>query len=251
MLLNLLRKLHGFYSTLMFVVVVLLLFCPLLIAAPTLPLRRAIGRFSVRAWLALSFIPFRVRGLDHLPAEPTLVICNHASYLDGLLLTAALPARFTFLVQHGAADWPYVGLAIRRMGCSFVNRSSPRVAAKATKALIDRIKAGESFAIFPEGTFRAEPLMLKFQSGAFVIAARAAAKVAPVVIRGSRAVLGEGAKRVSWAAIEIECFPALEASDDSRAAADALSAQARAVMLANSADGDGGDWTPPPFGTRS
>lgn len=245
------RKLHGIYSALVFVVVVLLLFCPLLIAAPTLPLRRAIGRCAVRSWLMLSFIPFRVRGLENLPEQPTLVICNHASYLDGLLLTAALPSRFTFLVQHGAASWPYIGRVITRMGVSFVNRQAPREAAKATKALIDRIKAGESFAIFPEGTFRSAPLLLPFQSGAFVIAARSGARVVPAVIRGSRTLFGEGAKLFTWVPIEIECFPAMKASDDSRAAADTLSSMARAVMLANCGDQDGGDWTPPPFGTRN
>lgn len=239
-----LRKLHGIHSTIVFVVVVLLLFCPLLIAAPRLAQRRAIGRLAVRAWLWLSFIPFRVRGLEHLPEQPTVVICNHASYLDGILLTAALPPHFTFFVQHGAADWPYIGLIIRRMGCCFVNRTSPREAAKATKALIDRIKAGESFAIFPEGTFRAAPLLLPFQSGAFVIAARANARVVPTVIRGSRSLLGEGRRLFSWAPISIECFPAMQASNDSRAAADTLSAMARAVMLANCGEADGGDPEP-------
>jgi len=94
----------------------------------------------VRTWLALSFIPFRVRGLENLPPGPCIAVCNHASYLDGLIATAALPSRFTFLVQHAAADWPYVGLIIRRMKVSFVNRGSVRAAAQATRELIDRIK---------------------------------------------------------------------------------------------------------------
>lgn len=246
MLLTLFRKLLGIHAAMVFIVVVLGLFCPLLIVAPTLAQRRAIGRLAVRSWLLLSFIPFRVKGLEHVPEAPAVVICNHASYLDGILLTAALPPHFTFFVQHGAADWPYIGLIIRRMGCSFVNRRSPREAAKATKALIDRIKAGESFAIFPEGTFRAAPVLLPFQSGAFVIAARAGAQVVPTVLRGSRSLLGEGRKLFTWAPIEIQCFPALQASNDSRAAADTLSAMARAVMLANCGDQDGGGYLPPP-----
>lgn len=247
MLLNAFRKLHGIYTAAVFVVVVLLLFCPLLIAAPRLSQRRAIGRLTVRAWLLLSFIPFRIRGLEHVPEGPALVICNHASYLDGILLTAALPPHFTFFVQHGAADWPYIGLIIRRMGCSFVNRTSPRVAAKATKALIDRIKAGESFAMFPEGTFRAAPLLLPFQSGAFVIAARAGVPVVPAVIRGSRGLLGEGRRLFTWTPIEIECFPAMQAGNDSRAAADTLSALARAVMLSHCGEADGGESQPAPM----
>ncbi|WP_292997302.1 lysophospholipid acyltransferase family protein [Nevskia sp.] len=239
MLTTLLRKLHGAYAAAIFVVVVLMLFCPLLIVAPTLPMRRAIGRTAVRAWLLLSAIPFRVRGREQLPAEPVVVICNHASYLDGILLTAALPARFTFLVQHGAGEWPYIGLVLRRMGVCFVNRGSTREAAKATKELIDRIKAGESFAIFPEGTFRAAPLLLPFQSGAFLIAARAGVPVVPAVLTGTRRLLGEGRRLFTWSPVVIRFFEPLRASDESRAAADTLSAVSRAVILAHCGEGDG------------
>lgn len=245
MLPTFLRKLHGVYAAAVFVIVVLLLFCPLLIVLPTLGARRATGRLAVRAWMHLSLMPFRVRGLQQLPDGPCIVICNHASYLDGILLTAALPPHFTFFVQHGAADWPYIGLILRRMGCQFVNRSSPREAAKATKTLIDRARAGESFAIFPEGTFRAAPVLLPFQSGAFLIAARAAVPVVPVVIRGSRALLGEGRRLFSWSAVTIELFAPLSAHGDSREAADTLSVTARAVMLAHCGEADGSLPAPP------
>ncbi|MGQ3056648.1 MAG: lysophospholipid acyltransferase family protein [Nevskia sp.] len=239
------RKLHGVYAAAVFVIVVLLLFCPLLIVLPTLGARRATGRLAVRAWMHLSLMPFRVRGLQQLPDGPCIVICNHASYLDGILLTAALPPHFTFFVQHGAADWPYIGLILRRMGCQFVNRSSPREAAKATKTLIDRARAGESFAIFPEGTFRAAPVLLPFQSGAFLIAARAAVPVVPAVIRGSRALLGEGRRLFSWSAVDIDLFAPLSAHGDSREAADTLSVTARAVMLAHCGEADGSLPAPP------
>ncbi len=250
MLPTLFRKLHGIYAAAVFVVVVLLIHCPLLIVLPTLPARRAVGRFGVRLWMLLSFMPFRVRGLEHLPDGPCIVICNHASYLDGILLTAALPSRFTFLVQSRAAEWPYVGLVIKRMGVQFVNRWSAREAAVATRALIDGLKAGESYAIFPEGTFRAPPVLLPFQSGAFLIAARAGVPVVPAVLRGSRRLLGEGRRLFTWSAIEIECFAPLRASADSRAAADTLSVTARAVMLAHCGDVDG-SFLPPPVKVES
>lgn len=246
MLPTLLARLHGLYAAAVFLVVVLLVHGPILISLPTLGLRRAVGRSAVRSWLFLSGIPFRVRGLEHLPEGPAVVICNHASYLDGILLTAALPPHFTFFVQHGAADWPYVGLIVRRMGCQFVNRTSPREAARATKALIDRARSGESFAIFPEGTFRAAPVLLPFQSGAFVIAARAGVPVVPAVLLGSRTLLGEGQKLFRWAPIEIRLFPALHASGESREAADTVSVVARAVMLAHCGEADG-SVTPPPL----
>ena len=67
MLPTFLRKLHGVYAAAVFVIVVLLLFCPLLIVLPTLGARRATGRLAVRAWMHLSLMPFRVRGLQQLP----------------------------------------------------------------------------------------------------------------------------------------------------------------------------------------
>lgn len=247
---NFLAKLHGIYAAAVFAVVVLLLHGPILILLPRLSMRRAVGRSAVRCWLFLSGIPFRVRGLEHVPEGPAIIVCNHASYLDGILLTAALPPHFTFFVQHGAADWPYVGLIVRRMGCQFVNRTSPREAARATKALIDRARAGESFAIFPEGTFRAAPVLLPFQSGAFLIAARAGVPIVPSVLLGSRTLLGEGQTLFRWSPIDIRFFAPLTASGESREAADTLSVVARAVMLAHCGEADG-SVVPPPLKVAS
>ncbi|GAC1630882.1 MAG: hypothetical protein NVS9B10_23710 [Nevskia sp.] len=232
------QTLYGLHAAAMFVVIVLLLFCPLLIVTPGLPRRRAIGRCAVRAWCAASFIPFRVKGLEHIPAGPCIAICNHASYLDGILLTAALPSRFTFLVQHGAADWPYVGTVVRRMGVRFVDRSSARAAAQATREMLDRVAAGESFAIFPEGTFRRAPALLPFQGGAFVIAARARAPVLPAVLHGSRRIFGEGQKMLRWGRIRVEFFAAVDSPEYTRESANALRDTVRGVVLAHCGEAD-------------
>lgn len=239
MLRNPVKTLYGAYAAAMFIVLVLLLLCPLLIAAPTLRLRRHIGRFAVRAWAAACFMPFRVRGLAHLPAGPCIAVCNHASYLDGILLTAALPERFTFLVQHGAEAWPYIGLVLKRMGCCFVNRGSARAAALTTRELLARVAAGESLAIFPEGTFKQAPALLPFQSGAFLIATRAGVPVVPCVLRGSRIIFGEGSTMLRWQPIEIDFQAPLRANGDSREAVNALRDQARAIVLAHCGEADG------------
>jgi 1-acyl-sn-glycerol-3-phosphate acyltransferase len=242
MLRSLLQKLYGLYAAAMFVVVVLLILCPLLIIAPTLPLRRTLGRLAVRVWAAASFLPFRIRGHAHIPDGTCIAICNHASYLDGILLTAALPSRFTFLVQHKAGEWPYVGLVIRRMGVRLVNRESARVAAQAARDLLDRVRDGESFAIFPEGTFRRAPELLPFQAGAFVIAARAGVPVLPCVVRGSRQVFGEGRKMLRWHPIDIQFLtPLPSTADNSREAAHALRDAARDIILRHTGDADGLD----------
>jgi len=236
---RILRTLFGVYSMTVLIIVLLLFFCPLLIVAPTLPLRRALGRLGVRAWLALSFIPFRVRGLENLPPGPCIAVCNHASYLDGIIVTAALPSRFTFLVQHGAADWPYIGLIVKRMGASFVDRGSVRAAALATRELIGRMQNGESFAIFPEGTFRQPPILLQFHSGAFMVAARAGVPVAPLVLRGSRSLYGDGQKVFRWTPISVEVFAPVTAQGEDRDAVQNLRDAARATILQHCGEADG------------
>lgn len=203
------RLFNFFYAplaTVVFVAVVLPL-CGLIIIGPTLAIRRAVGRAGVRIALFAMGVPFRVRGIEHLPLTPCIAIANHASYLDGLVLTAALPARFTFIVQDGAADWPLVGLTIRRMGVSFVNRAAPREAARQTRDYIRRLQQGESLAVFAEGTFKPEPGLLPFKNGAFMMAVRAQLPVAPCVIRGTRRLWGGHHRLPRWSSIDIEVLP--------------------------------------------
>lgn len=213
----LLRLLDRLYGALATPVLALLLFCivsPLVILGPTLRIRRFLGRHGVRLSLLCIGVPMRVRGEQHLPTGPCIAVANHASYVDGVVLTAALPARFTFVVQDGAADWPLIGLVIRRMGVTFVNRSSAREGAAQTRALIRRVQEGESLAIFAEGTFLPDAGLLPFKKGAFLIAARAGVPVLPVGIRGTRRFYGGHRRLPRWSAIDIELCAPIAASDD-------------------------------------
>jgi 1-acyl-sn-glycerol-3-phosphate acyltransferase len=224
---------YGIYALAAFVLVVLLFFCPLLIVAPSLRLRREIGRLTVRSWLFTCGVRLRVRGLKRLPRGPAVVVCNHASYVDGIVLTAALPARYTFLVQHKTEGWPYVGTIITRMGVRYVNRESPRAAARATLGMIRAAKRGASLAIFPEGSFERPPGLRPFFSGAFVVAARARVPVVPAVMLGTRRFFADGERWPGWSTIELQLFEPVYALGHHRAAVATLQAQVTAVMRAN------------------
>ena len=183
--------------------------CLLVIVAPGLGLRRAIGRGGMRLALLCMGVPLRVRGLEHLPSGPCIAIANHASYLDGLILTAALPAHFTFVVQDGAASWPLIGATIRRMGATFVNRSAAREGARQTRALIREVQNGTSLAIFAEGTFKAEPGLLPFKNGAFMMAVRACVPCVPIGMRGTRTLWGGHNRLPHWHPVCIQVLPAI------------------------------------------
>lgn len=228
---QILHTLYGVYALLVFAVVVFGITCPLVILGPTLSMRRAAGRFGVRSAMWLIGSPLRIRGRGHIPAGPCVVVANHASYLDGIVLTAALPPRVSFLVQDGAASWPYVGTVIRRMGVSFVARGRAREASRQMRELIRRARAGESLAIFPEGTFEAEPGLLRFRDGAFMIAAHGELPVVPAVIRGTRTVLGDGQWLPRAAAVTIEFLPPVAPVGRGRAAVVSLREQARSAIL--------------------
>jgi 1-acyl-sn-glycerol-3-phosphate acyltransferase len=230
---------YGIYAACALVAVALA-FAPLVLLLPTLRLRRDAGRWAVRLAMALALVPVRVRGLQRLPDGPCIVVSNHASYLDGPLMTAALPGRFTFVVQHGAADWPLAGRIIRRMGVSFVNRSAARSGAAQTRALIRRLEQGESLVIFAEGTFAGTPGLLPFRKGAFLMAVHARVPVVPAVIRGSRRIFGEGQRLLRPGRIDIEVFAPLQPGGDHRHAVDALRDESRRVVLEHCGEPDVG-----------
>lgn len=234
LLARLLHRLYGAAATLILVVVLLGVASPLVIVAPTLAMRRWIGRAGVRVALFCIGVPMRVRGLDRLPPGACIAVANHASYLDGPLLFAALPSRFTFVIQDGAADWPVIGFVLRRVGATFVNRMSMREGATQTRALIQRVEAGESLGIFAEGTFEAEPGLLPFKKGAFQIAARARAPVVPIGIRGTRRLYGGDRRLMRWSRVEIEVMPPLPVSAD----AQELRVSARAAVLGVCGEGE-------------
>ena len=139
-----LNTLYGLYALSIFAVVIFLLFAPLIILGPTLRIRRRCGRAAVLTAFALLGAPLRIQRHAPLPAGRCIVVTNHASYLDGILMTAALPSRYTFVVQDGAANWPVIGLIIRRMGVSFVSRSSARPAVAHAAAPAAACPAGKT-----------------------------------------------------------------------------------------------------------
>jgi 1-acyl-sn-glycerol-3-phosphate acyltransferase len=180
-----LRFIYGLYAVLLFVTVTLLALVGVLLL-PTLPARRATARVAARTFFFLAGMPLRVRGLEHLPAGQSVVVANHASYLDGVVMTAALPPRFGFVIKREMNDVPVAGLLLRRIGSEFVERFNRHKGGTDARRVLRTASSGHSLVFFPEGTFTVEVGLGKFHSGAFAIAARASCPVVPAVILGTR-----------------------------------------------------------------
>jgi 1-acyl-sn-glycerol-3-phosphate acyltransferase len=216
-------------SFLVLSVVALLVILPV----PSLDLRRRMTRRAARFALWVAGMRVRVTGDIHLPGSPCVVVANHGSYLDGVVLFAALPPVFGFVIKREMSEVPIAGLLLRRIGSHFVDRSGAGQGKRDTRALMRQAQSGGAMAFFPEGTFRHEPGLARFRIGAFVIAANARLPIVPVAIRGTRQALPPRSLLPAPGRIEVELAPLLSAppAGDSDAIAAAVRA-ARAAILA-------------------
>ena len=89
---------------------------------PRMAHRRVAARALARGFLTVAGMPLTVRFAERLPEGQCVVVCNHASYLDGIVLTAALPPQFTFVIKREMADFPLAGALLKRLGSQFVER---------------------------------------------------------------------------------------------------------------------------------
>ncbi|MGB7815127.1 MAG: AMP-binding protein [Methylotenera sp.] len=212
----------------------------LLIAlAPMLPLRRRIARRCARIALALTGLMPKVEGLRHLAGDtPCIVVANHASYLDAMILTAVLPPRFAYVAKQELLKKPAAGIPLRRLNAAFVERFDSTRGADDTRGLEVRARAGDSLVFFPEGTFRIQPGMLPFRMGAFVTAARSGTPVAPVTMIGTRSLLCGEELRPRYSELQMLIGTPLSAAGEDWQAALQLRDAARREILARLGEPD-------------
>ncbi|MBE0613105.1 MAG: AMP-binding protein [Burkholderiales bacterium] len=223
--------------------------CFLLLAVPTLaavallrnPTRGwRISRVVARAFLRLCRLPLTVRGLEHIPASgPFVMTANHASYLDGLILLAALRERgYSFAAKRELSRAWLPRLFLRAIGTDFVERSDVKQGAADASRLAGAVKSGRSPIFFAEGTFTRTAGLLPFRMGAFVVAAQTGVPLVPVTIRGTRSALRDGSWFARRGAISVTIAAPLTPQGNDWNAAVALRDAARAEILRHCGEPD-------------
>jgi acyl carrier protein len=214
------------------------------LAAAALLRNPALGwRFSrvmAKGFLRLCRLPLVVRGQEHIPASGAFVItANHTSYLDGLILLAALRERsYSFAAKRELSESLVPRLFLRSIGTDFVERSDIRQGVEDASRLAESVRAGRAPIFFAEGTFTRTAGLLPFRMGAFVIAAQTGVPLLPVTLRGARSVLREGSWFPRRGAIVVTiAAPLLPQGSDWNAAV-ALRDAARAEILRHCGEPD-------------
>jgi len=210
--------------------------CVLLAVTPGVERRRQVAKAGARLFFRAIGSPVRVEGSTVQPPYPCVVVANHASYLDGIILTAALPAGFTYLIKHQMKRVPIASFILRRLGSAFVDRSSHGDRHRTARTMLTLASQGVSLGFFPEGTFDATPGLKPFQLGAFTAAARASLPVVPIVIYGSRHKLPAGGFLPKPGPLRIRICDPVAASDPPSPRE--LMAQTRRAMLAHLGEPD-------------
>lgn len=226
-----LRTVYGLYALTLFLILALL--ATLLGAVlPGVHRRRAVARLAARAFLHAAGMPVKLIAPERIPPGQCVIVSNHASYLDGIVFTAALPARFAFVIKREMATVPVAGFMLQRLGSHFVERHERRQSAADARRVLRQALNGQSLVFFPEGTFTPEPGLLRFHTGAFATAVRAGCPLVPAVVRGTRRALSPRGELPRPGPIEIEILPALPLPEGEGDAAVLLRERARAAILA-------------------
>ncbi|MCP4317682.1 MAG: AMP-binding protein [Hyphomicrobiales bacterium] len=201
--------------------------------------RRLLFRWATSLFVRLLDIVPAVEGLDRLPLdEPYVLVANHGSFLDGLVLAAILPGDYTFTVKREIAETPIAGTFLRRIGVAFIERLDISSGVADARSLVQQLTTGEPLVVFPEGTFDRRPGLRLFQMGAFVTAAQAGVPIVPVAIQGTRAILRGDAWFARRGRIGVTFSPAIRPTGDDWKAALALRDEARMAILRNCGEPD-------------
>lgn len=143
---------------------------------------RRLMRRRIQLWHRKALHLFGIERVlvGELPKGPCLIVANHLSWLDILVIGSVMQVRF--LSKAEVAHWPIVGRLASGAGTLYVNRGDRRSADRALADIEAALNAGDQVVVFPEGTSTRGPMPLKFRSRLIEAACRAGVPVVPLAL---------------------------------------------------------------------
>ena len=133
------------------------------------------------AWLIRILFRLKIDHRDRLVFDgPTVIMPNHVSFLDALLLYLMLPSSVWFVVNTEIASRPLVALALRFCNHVKIDNRNPY----SLRTIISVVREGNPVVLFPEGRISNTGGLMKMYTGAALIAWKTNAKVFPIILRG-------------------------------------------------------------------
>jgi 1-acyl-sn-glycerol-3-phosphate acyltransferase len=141
------------------------------------------------SWLLVKTLyRLRVEGVErHVPDEgPALLVCNHVSYMDALILAGSIPRPVRFVMYYKIFEIPVMQWIFRTARAIPIAgaRENPELMRKAFTEIATALDAGELVCIFPEGALTRDGSIAPFKSGIERVLATRPVPVVPMALRG-------------------------------------------------------------------
>lgn len=146
----------------------------------THPIRRTWGH------LQTFLMGFRIKQVGEASTTTTLLVLNHQSLVDIVALETIYPKNLCWVAKKEIQDIPLFGHIIPAPRMISIDRKDKRSIIKMIKEGKERVLEGRVLAMFPEGTRGRGDKLLKFQSGAKILAEKLELIVQPAIIVGAR-----------------------------------------------------------------
>ncbi len=156
-------------------------------ASPSINICWPLAHHGARLLAFLTGTKLDIRGMEHLAdAEANILVSNHMSYMDALVLTAAMPTPCCFVAKAELAANMCLRLPLARLETAFVERFDADQGVEDARKISQLVGSGKRLLFFAEGTLHRIPGLLPFQMGAFLTAAGNRTGVIPITLRGTR-----------------------------------------------------------------
>lgn len=131
---------------------------------------------------------YKITGQENLPKDgPVIVVCNHVSYWDPIILGCALDRQVHFMAKAELFSIPIFGSIVKRLGAFPIKRGHSDH--KALRMAVRLLQGGKVLGVFPEGTRSKKGSLLPFRTGITMIAYKVGCPVVPVGLINSKGVL--------------------------------------------------------------
>ncbi len=140
----------------------------------------------IRRWsiTMVRLFGFRLRVFGEVSRVPTLFVANHVSWLDIEVLHSV--RMMCFVAKWEISRWPVVGWLAGRAGTIYHRRGNTQSLSDVQKVMVERIEAGRSIGVFPEGTTNNGTRVGPFHARIFQVAVQSGALIQPVALRYGR-----------------------------------------------------------------
>lgn len=160
-------------------------------------------------WLcAFNGIQVDIEGLEHVRKDQAQIfVANHQGFFDIFALSGFLPVQIRWVAKSSLFKIPFMGWAIWASGYIPVVRGDRKKSYQAFMATIEKLKAGNSIVIFPEGTRSLDGTIGPFKKGGTLLSVRSGAPLVPVTLLGTGSIIRKGSCIIKPGRIQIIISP--------------------------------------------